>query len=513
MTRLDSAMSHENNPEFVSSPPNAYSLIEALRGLGYSMPTAVADIVDNSISADAQNIGVFFDWAPDDTVLVHIEDDGCGMNEEALVRAMGLGLINPTGARSENDLGRFGMGLKTASFSQCRSLTVASKPPGGKIAVLRWDLDEIKKNGTGWFMLRRISSAAATIIEGLNAKKSGTVVIWEKLDRVVTPHFSRKHFLDLIDKVERHLSTTFHRFIAGDQRRVSIELNQRPVPSWDPFMLSNPATWSSPEERRRIGNSLVSMRAHVLPHQDRLTAAESLSGGGEDGWTSQQGFYVYRNGRLMVSGGWLGLGERGRAWTLEETYRLARIRIDFQNDADFDWKIDIRKSVARPPVELKERLIRIAVDCRTRARAVFAYRGATSRTATNYDLSMWLVKHGDKGTLYGLNWQHPALEHLFELAGDRASAIKDYLRLVETTVPIQRIWIDAADDYELPRIEAELELSNELREIASSILENSMQKKGNTLDQALTFLSKTEPFGLYPQLLSELRAKYSEKGL
>ena len=119
------------------------------------------------------------------------------------------------------------------------------------------------------------------------------------------------------------------------------------------------------------------MQCHVLPHKDQLTAQQEQSAAGPDGWTAQQGFYVYRNARLLVAGSWLGLGQ-GRSWTKEEAHRLARIRLDLPNSVDRDWKIDIRKSIARPPAAIRARLGRLAEDTRRRARDVFAHRGQMS---------------------------------------------------------------------------------------------------------------------------------------
>ena len=103
--------------------PEASSMIETFRAIGYSIEAAVADIIDNSISARAKNIWINFEWEGSETWLA-VKDDGSGMNNDELVQAMRPDSKNPLDDRSTKDLGRFGLGLKTASFSQCRLLSV-----------------------------------------------------------------------------------------------------------------------------------------------------------------------------------------------------------------------------------------------------------------------------------------------------------------------------------------------------------------------------------------------------
>jgi hypothetical protein len=165
------------------------------------------------------------------------------------------------------------------------------------------------------------------------------------MDRIVTPGFSEQEYLDLIEKVDQTLGMIFHRFIEGSHPRLKLTINDVPVKPWDPFMSNNSFTMASPEVPYKTPSGIVKIRGYVLPHNDQLTAEEYERWGGPDGWNSQQGFYVYRNDRLLVSGGWLGLGGR-RAWTREESHRLARISVDITNTSDIDWKIDIRKSIA-----------------------------------------------------------------------------------------------------------------------------------------------------------------------
>jgi hypothetical protein len=142
---------------------------------------------------------------------------------------------------------------------------------------------------------------------------------------------------------------------------------------------------------------------------DHLDPRTTESAAGPDGWTAQQGFYVYRNARLLVAGSWLGLG-LGRPWTKEEAHRLARIRLDLPNSVDHEWKIDIRKSIARVPARLRTRLTKLAEDTRRRARNVFAHRGQIIRTGKSSEVAQaWRAEHFRGGMRYRIDETHPAV--------------------------------------------------------------------------------------------------------
>ena len=314
------------------APPKASAMIEALRGLGYNTATALADIIDNSIAAKATTIKLDFYWNSEASC-IRILDDGTGMDDYELDRAMRLGEINPLTERSSGDLGRFGLGLKTASFSQCRKLSVASRK-NNAVECLRWDLDVLSNSkDDGWYLLEGIENKSEKFFKDLSALEHGTLVLWQILDRIVTPGFTEQNFLNLIDRCEDHLAMVFHRFLEGLKPQIRILINGMPVKPWNPFLENRSSTWSSPEVTIKTENGIVKVKGYVLPHRDKMDSKEFEYAGGADGWTAQQGFYVYRNKRLLVAGSWLGLGQ-GRAWTKEESHRLARIRLDIPNSAD-----------------------------------------------------------------------------------------------------------------------------------------------------------------------------------
>lgn len=487
------------------APPKAGAMMEALRGLGYSTAAALADVVDNSISAGASEVRLRFDW-DGQASRISILDDGRGMSDPELEAAMTLGSINPLDARAPTDLGRFGLGLKTASFSQCRSLTVASKREGGPLVCLRWDLDAIASDPEGgWRMFEGPAEGSERFLEPLSALRSGTLVLWERMDRVVTAGSTLDHFADLVDDVECRLAMIFHRLIEGSRPDFRLLINDRPVSPWDPFMTGHPAkAMESPVEKRSTPSGVLQVQCHVLPHKDKLLDDEFQRAGGPEGWTSQQGFYVYRNKRLLLAGGWLGLG-KGRAWNREESHRLARIRVDIPNSADADWKIDVRKSTARPPVYARSWLTGLAETTREKARKVFAFRGSPTPGLGGAPIEQaWRVEHLRSGVRYRIHEGHPAVAAVIEACGERKELVRAMLRVVEETVPVQRIWLDTAENKDTPRTGFEGEPNEAVIEVATVLFEDLLTRKGLTVEEARKAMLRTEPFQKYPSLIENL---------
>lgn len=483
-------------------------MLEALRGLGYSTAAALADVIDNSVSAGASEVRVRFDW---DGVhsRVSILDNGQGMSDAELETAMTLGAKSPLDERAPTDLGRFGMGLKTASFSQCRCLTVASRRSDSPVACLRWDLDAIAASpDDGWRMFEGPARGSESNIDQIDSLSSGTLVLWENLDRIVTLGYTLDHFANLVDGVEQRLAMVFHRLIEGPNPAFRLFINGKTVSPWDPFMTGHPAKpWQSPVARILTPSGAVEAQCHVLPHKDRLSDNDFRRAGGPEGWTSHQGFYVYRNRRLLLAGGWLGLGQ-GKAWNREESHRLARIRLDIPNTADGDWKIDVKKSTARPPVTVRTWLTKLAEDTRERARKVFAFRGASMPGPGGVQAEhAWRVQRLRDGVRYRIDEEHPAVAAVIEAVGDRANLVRAMLRVIEETVPVQRIWLDTAENKDTPRtgFSGEPEAASEgVRAVLLTLYHDMITRRGMSSGAAIRSLLATDPFHNYPNLVASL---------
>ena len=347
-------------------PPSAACLSASMRDLGYSLETAVADIVDNSISANATAIDIVCDLSgakPSLTIL----DNGWGMSSSEVVEAMRHGTANPKQARSPKDLGRFGLGLKTASFSQCRTLTVASAKDGSLSGAV-WSLDRIDSLDD-WMLSILDDEEIGDLGFSERLKENGTVVMWTDLDRLFEDEtgIRRDEIVnEKLDVVEKHLSLVFHRFLAGEvkgRKKIAISLNGHPVAAFDPFCRKNSATQILPEEVVYVGETAVQMQPFILPHHSRLTASEYDFYQSRSDFISNQGAYIYRNGRLMAWGDWFRLIPKG------EATKLARVQIDFPNSLDESWTIDIKKSRARRHRQRAHVGPRAGIQSRTRFRA------------------------------------------------------------------------------------------------------------------------------------------------
>ncbi|UUX93187.1 ATP-binding protein [Methanoplanus endosymbiosus] len=418
--------------------PNPSALIESLRAFGYDLKTSVADLIDNSISAGAENIHIEFSWDGENSV-ISIFDDGRGMTKTDLINGMRPGSFSPLDLRDKNDLGRFGLGLKTASFSQCRKLTVVSKPPGGRTEARCWDLDHVVSVNK-WQLLIPDSYYRPEMSPDLTDYNSGTLIIWENTDRITKGMNTESrrdmdNFHKMIDGVCEHLSMTFHRYMEGPGR-LHIFVNRTEIEPWDPFLSKHPATQDITDENWPVMDEIIRIDPYILPHHSKMDSDEHACAAGPRGWNAQQGFYVYRNKRLLVPGSWLNLG-----FKKEEHYKLARILIDIPNTLDSEWQIDIKKAVARPPPAIKEDLNRIAKHARSRASEIYRHRGKVVSHNTSADfVQMWerISKHGS--FFFRINRNHPLVSEL--LSGDNGSEpdkIKALISIIEETVPVQLI--------------------------------------------------------------------------
>jgi hypothetical protein len=275
--------------EWDIAEPRADALIESLRAFGYSPEAAIADLLDNSISAGARQIDVEFLWDGEDS-RVMVRDDGRGMDEDALFAAMRPGSTSPLEDREATDLGRFGLGLKTASFSQARELTVITRPSNSEVSsVRRWDLDVVASTGQ-WRLLR---TPADNRIENKFGASPGTLVTWSKCDRLVggadrEDCKAQSRFNQVARRVASHLEAVFHRFMTG-RGKIVITVNGVKLKPWEPFMESHPATQSLGTEVLTLKDARVEVTPIVLPHRSKLSESEQSAGSGASGWNQQQG--------------------------------------------------------------------------------------------------------------------------------------------------------------------------------------------------------------------------------
>lgn len=333
-------------PRFIDHSPSPRSHIKTLMKIGYTLNSAVADVIDNSITAGARNIEVYSPPGMDFPV-ISIVDDGCGMDLDELTENMRIGCKDPDNDREKGDLGRFGSGLKTASFSQARRLTVVTRKEGHEMVAARWDIDEVER--TDSWCLEIFSADEVNQIEELGDRfpsGSGTQIIWSKLTCLDEGSHAGDVDLELasrLSELKSYIALHFHRFMSSSEKRV-FKLNNAVIKSVDPFMTKERGYQEGPSESLRCKGGHILIQTHVLPHFKIMSSERLEELGGADGITQHQGLYIYREKRLISAGGWLGMAINSQLGA------LARVQVDIPSALDNDWSTDVKKaSLQMPP--------------------------------------------------------------------------------------------------------------------------------------------------------------------
>lgn len=432
-------------------PPRAAALSESLRDLGYTIDTAIADIIDNSIAANATKVDIWCE-PEDDNPTLAIVDNGDGMSRSTLIEAMRYGSKNPRAIRDSGDLGRFGLGLKTASFSQCKRLTVVSSRDE-KIAGATWDLDKLVDDAWTISVLDKRDCEKVEYTDYLGAH--GTLVLWEGLDRLTEQQTDATQSAIVSEKLAllgHHLSLVFHRFLAGEvpkRRKLTIRINGHKIIPFDPFCRSNKATAPQPPETVDIGGSIVQLQAYILPHHSKLSRQEFDFYRGRSDFLSNQGAYVYRSGRLMAWGDWFRLIPKG------ENTKLARVQIDFSAELDELWTIDIKKARAQPPHEVREKLKQIIGRIAYQSSSVHSRRGRKLFEADV--MPMWSRFPVNGAISYRPSLDHPLVQSFAtSLSSQQNSNLHTLLQAIGSSIPIEAIYADySISPKDLDEIDAE----------------------------------------------------------
>lgn len=400
-------------------------LLESMRSVGYSLEAAIADIVDNSIDAEAKCVDIEIDVAEGNYVAVL--DDGIGMSENAAIEA--LRLAGNTGTDSRNRLGRFGLGMKTASLSQARCLTVITKQ-GNSLVALRWDIDAVRESGV-WSLVRLDADEVEVfpLRDKLLTRTNGTLIIWTSLDLLLGDASDPGEFLGRqITKIAEHLSFTFHRFLSRNGGGLNVNINCVAVPCVDPFLRNNPQTQESLTEYISIGGKMVRLTAFTLPHASGLSTNERSRPDLSERMREFQGFYVYRNERLLSRGHWFGLAR------MNEITKQTRVMVDVPQELDDLWQIDIKKSRAEPPSSFKAHLKRIVEPMIAKGVRIHTFRGR--KVGTTEINHVWTKYKDRTGFRYEINLEHPLIAAtLSSLHTDQAEAIASLFQLIAERFP------------------------------------------------------------------------------
>ncbi len=470
---------------YISNPPDASALMTSARSFGnYDLPSALSDLIDNSIKARARTIQltcVFNSGKPKVCVL----DDGYGMTEEELLSAMRPASTNPSADRTSEDLGRFGWGMKSASFSQCRKLTVVSRKDG-KLSGAKWDLNDVDKWRMGVLSQVEIEQQASPDL----LSRDGTEVIWDDCDRLSeNGELSESEFNALVVHARGKIALTFHMYLSGKVARtkLKVKLNGQTLAAFDPFYRDHPATQELQEEIVRIGTSRIHIQPFILPHYSKLSLNEYDRLGGDEGFIRNQGFYIYRKHRLIINGTWFRLVKHG------EMSQLVRIGVDIPTTLDSNWKITVDKSDAQLPTALRGRLRDIVEKLRKRSSRAYRSRGGRLDLANS--VPVW-SRHAKNGEIsYSVNREHPVVAAL-SARGDAADqAMFDaVLKVIEQGFPAASFGGDATSNpAAIHQTEAD---PRALLACLEAVIPLMLAEEGGDMASLVRRLRRAEPFSL-----------------
>ncbi|MEH6639257.1 MAG: ATP-binding protein [Porticoccaceae bacterium] len=421
-------------PRIVDQSPDPKSHVKTLMRIGYTVNSAVADVIDNSIAAGAQNIEIYAPPGMDDP-RISILDDGWGMDLNELIQNMRIGCKDPSLEREKGDLGRFGSGMKTASFSQARQLTVISKKKNHPLVAARWDIDKIEETNT--WCLEVFESHEIPDISGIRLDSSvgsGTQILWSKLTCLDTGSHALDQDAELalrLSELRSYLALHFHRFMSGKNKRV-FRLNNMIIEPIDPFMTGAAGYQEGRSEKLRCKGGHIVIKTHVLPHFKNMDAELLDDLGGADGITQKQGLYIYREERLISAGGWLGMARNSQLGA------LARVQVDIPSSLDNSWSTDVKKASLQMPPRVKRGLRKFLADPIKRSKTVHTYRGKVD-TANKF----WKICENEntKVITYQIDPGNQLLGSLMQKCDkDERLILISYLKELAQKLPINHIY-------------------------------------------------------------------------
>lgn len=408
--------------------PNISNFINSIRDIGYNFNIAVSDLLDNCLDAGARNIEIIGLIKPE--MFLEILDDGCGMDNDELREAMRLATKNSKAKRAEDKLGKFGLGLKTASFSQCKKLTVISKK-NGRISAKTWDLDFVAESNEWRLINTNIEEISESpLLNKLKELKNGTLVILNKIDRYTTEEFNEN-----LSSLRKHISLVFHRLLEEKKpgvKKLSIKINDNKLTPFNPFNQSNDATQEFIPEDIYYKDEIIKIKPYILPHHSKMTQTEYEKYATEEGYLNSQGFYLYRSNRLLIHGTWWGIKKNSNA------YQLVRIAIDIPNTQDEDWGIDIKKSMAKPAQELRNKLKQIVDNISVKGSRPYTGRGKAINN--NKIVKFWEIIPQDKTFRFGINKFNPIINNfILSLQSHQREEFSNIIDMLEAYLPLESI--------------------------------------------------------------------------
>jgi hypothetical protein len=426
--------------------PNPEFLIKSIAEQGYSLETALADLMDNSISANADKIEVLIDME-EEPFRLFLADNGDGMTEQSLIKNMQFPSNSPDNKRDDEDLGRFGLGMKTASFSQTRKFTVLSKPKG-KIDFegRTWDVDFLKENG--WkiivnskeeidYLLQQYKKLSNDHLNEFNNLNANTIIIWNGLYKFENylEEKNRKNALkkEINEVTAEYLSLVFHRFMEKSLNPLKIRINNIQVNPFNPFPDNEKDFRQIEPKQSQFKSDVIKIEGYVLPSRSIEESKQGLSK-----WTTRyrglmdmEGLYIYRADRIILFGGWNGLIKKA------PRLQLARLKVEVGNKVDHLLHLNVAKSQISVPHELRVAFEQYIDELKVEAEREFYNRGirkfSGAKSLENHQL--FERSSSDKGSILEVNSNFPLIKILKEsLNKDQNSKLNLILRMINTRV-------------------------------------------------------------------------------
>ena len=462
--------------------PNPEFLIKSIAEQGYSLETALADLMDNSITANASRIEVLTK-IDEEPFTLFLSDNGDGMSYESLKRNMQFPSKSPEDSRKSNDLGRFGLGLKTASFSQTRVFTVLSREKGNSLySGLTWDVKHLKDSGK-WEMIINSNEEITEIIEQYNSISNdhqncskdftpNTIIVWKglyKFENYLDKKSKQDAFKEEItNKTNEYLSIVFHKFMERQTNQIVIRINNALVKPFNPFPNENIRALEPLQ--KEFGKDIVKIQGFVLPNKSIKDAKENFNP-----WTPQnkslmdmEGLYIYRADRLILFGGWNGLIKK------MPRLQLGRLKIDIGNKVDHLFHLNVAKSQINIPHDLKNSFLRAIVDLKAEAQKEYHNHILVGipLKPTEHSSQLFFKEATNKGLLMKINNEFPLLKSLKSSLNNKQKAELNFILKMSSN------------------------LINKVRQVDNIEITGNEEKDGISIDEIVKSISELLNLGL-----------------
>lgn len=493
--------------------PRANFLMGSMRSMGYTFESAISDIIDNSISAHSKNVHLLFPLSPISELAIGILDDGDGMSDDFLFEAMRYGSSASEQIRDEEDLGRFGLGMKSASMSQCRILTVASKYEG-VIHACTWDYNYIQEK-EDWIVKEHSPKEIDSLpyIDFLEEEEQGTLVIWRDFD-VISKSCNGQVYEVLNNYkniVNDSIALVFHRYLNSKYKdHLNVYINNSKVEGFDPFLENHPKTTTKKEVSIALYDSYgierqIKVKPFILPYASDLKNKDRKLVGGIESLRSKQGFYIYRNYRLIVWGTWFGMKPRS------ELTKNARIRVDIPNSLDDIWKIDVKKQIAYIPKRIQNQLKKMVSDTLEISISKQTHRGRRENLDERDFIWNRMVARGNS-YYYQVNRDSKLCRLVKDHMTSEGSVYLDILiKEIEKNLPIQQIYIDKSNEEIYDEEDNKETRLKDIFNLAITMTDAILSLDTKSIEEAIEDLMKSEPFCNYMIIKNKLIKYYKDE--